>query len=61
MISSKYYYYIRCNQLKSMTMYNASTTIAPTREKEKTATPDKKKRGIPNRNPNPNEKPKPKA
>jgi hypothetical protein len=36
-------------------------TIAPTREKEKVETPNRKKRGIPDRDPNPNTKPKPKA
>ena len=38
-------------------------TMTPTREttKETTKTPDRRKRGIPNRDPNPSEKPKPKA
>ncbi len=38
-----------------------ATTTTPTREKGTTKTPNKKRRGIPNRNPNPNEKIKPKA
>lgn len=38
-----------------------NTTIAPTREKEKVETPNRKKRGIPARDPNTREKVKPKA
>ena len=38
-----------------------ATTTTPTREKETTKTPDRRKRGIPNRGPSPSEKLKPKA
>jgi hypothetical protein len=37
-----------------------STTLVPTREKQKTKTPTRRK-GIPSRNPNPKVIPKPKA